>query len=183
MKYITALILLLSSHLALANNPSIVIDTNQGQITVELYPEKAPKTVANFLAYIKRDGYKATVFHRIIKGFMIQGGGFNASGQLVSTLPQIGNESRNGLSNERGTIAMARTSHPHSATRQFFINHKDNQFLDAKGNNWGYTVFGKVTTGLDVVDKIANVKTAAQDKPIIPVVINSISLLNNSTTE
>tara|TARA_R110001592_G_scaffold252592_6_gene515361 strand:+ start:8326 stop:8874 length:549 start_codon:yes stop_codon:yes gene_type:complete len=177
MKYITALILLLSSHLALATNPSIVIDTNQGQITVELYPEKAPKTVANFLAYIKRDGFNKTTFHRVINGFMIQGGGFLVSGQRLDTLKAIENESRNGLSNERGTIAMARTGAPHSASRQFFINHKDNQFLDAQSNNWGYAVFGKVTTGLDVVDKIAKVKTAAQDKPIEPVIINRITLV------
>jgi len=181
MKYITALILLFSSHLALATNPSIIIDTNQGQITVELYPEKAPKTVANFLAYIKRDGFNKTTFHRVINGFMIQGGGFLASGQRVETLKPIENESRNGLSNERGTIAMARTGAPHSASRQFFINHKDNQFLDAQGNNWGYTVFGKVTTGLDVVDKIAKVKTAAQDKPIEPVIINRITFVKAAT--
>lgn len=181
MKYITALILLLSSHLALATNPSIVIDTNQGQITVELYPEKAPKTVANFLAYIKRDGFNKTTFHRVINGFMIQGGGFLASGQRLDTLKEIENESRNGLSNERGTIAMARTGAPHSASRQFFINHKDNQFLDAQNNNWGYAVFGKVTTGLDVVDKIAKVKTAAQDKPIEPVIINRITLVEAAT--
>lgn len=180
MKYITILILLFTSHLTLAaNNPSIVIDTNKGSITLELFPEKAPKSVKNFLAYIEKDNFKATTFHRIIKGFMIQGGGMFVSGQRADTLPQIGNESRNGLSNLRGTIAMARTNHPHSATRQFFINHKDNLFLDAKGNNWGYTVFGKVTSGLDIVDIIANVKTAAQDKPLEPVMINSIMVLNN----
>jgi len=181
MKYITALILLLSSHLALANNPSIIIDTNQGQITVELYPEKAPKTVANFLTYIKRDEFKTTIFHRVIDGFMIQGGGFLTSGQRADTLKSIENESRNGLSNERGTIAMARTGDPHSASRQFFINHNDNQFLDAQGSKWGYAVFGKVSQGIEVVDKIAKVRTAAQDKPIQPVIINSITLVKATT--
>ncbi|MEL0658280.1 peptidylprolyl isomerase [Psychromonas arctica] len=179
MKYITAFILLLTSHLALAANPSVVIDTNQGQITVELYPEKAPKTVANFLAYIKRDEFKATTFHRVIEGFMIQGGGFSVSGQRLETFASIENESKNGLSNERGTISMARTGNPHSASRQFFINQKDNSFLDASTNKWGYAVFGKVTVGLEVVDKIANVKTASQDKPVEPVIINKITLMKD----
>lgn len=177
MKYITALILLFTSHMALANNPSVVIDTNKGKMTVELFADKAPETVANFLKYIEKDQFKATTFHRIISGFMIQGGGFLTSGQRSETYPAIKNESRNGLSNDRGTIAMARTSAPDSATRQFFINHKDNESLDAKGSKWGYAVFGKVTSDLAVVDKIAAVKTAARDKPVTPVIINSITLV------
>jgi peptidyl-prolyl cis-trans isomerase A (cyclophilin A)/peptidyl-prolyl cis-trans isomerase B (cyclophilin B) len=180
MKYIYALILLLSSHIALAANPSVMIDTNKGQITVELYPENAPKTVSNFLDYIKRDGFKDTIFHRVIDSFMIQGGGFLTSGEQAATTAPIYNESKNGLNNERGTISMARTGDPHSASRQFFINQKDNTFLDAKGSNWGYAVFGKVTSGMDVVDKIAQVKTAAQDKPVEPVIIKSISLIGDT---
>ena len=180
MKYITILILLLTSHLTFAvENPIVVIDTNQGKITVELYPKRASNTVANFLSYIDKDQYKKSTFHRVIKDFMIQGGGFYESGYLLSTDLPVGNESRNGLSNLRGTIAMARTSHPHSATRQFYINHKDNTFLDAKKNRWGYTVFGKVTLGMDIVDKIAAVETGAQDKPVIPVIINSITLFDS----
>lgn len=178
MKYITALLLLFTSHFALADNPTVVIDTNKGQIIVELFPDEAPKTVANFLAYIKTDEFKETTFHRVINGFMIQGGGFSTSGKRLNTFAPIQNESRNGISNERGTIAMARTGNPDSATRQFFINQKDNQFLDANAGNFGYTVFGEVTLGLEVVDKIAAVKTASQDKPVDPVIINSITLID-----
>ncbi|WP_208380190.1 peptidylprolyl isomerase [Psychromonas algarum] len=159
----------------------IVIDTNKGQITLELFPEQAPASVTNFLAYIEKDEFKQSTFHRVIKGFMIQGGGFLASGERLETNAPIKNESRNGLSNERGTIAMARTGNPHSATRQFFINHKDNLFLDASGGNWGYAVFGKVTKGMDVVDKIANVQTGAQDKPVTPVIINRITVVTDQS--
>lgn len=189
MKCITALFLLLVSNIALAietpvlNNPIIEIDTNKGKITVQLFTSRAPNSVANFLNYIDNDKYTKSIFHRVIKDFMIQGGGFYESGQRLKTFIPIGNESRNGLSNVRGTIAMARTSHPHSATRQFYINHKDNTFLDAKNTKWGYTVFGKVTLGMDVVDKIAAVETAAQDKPIIPVIINSITVLKPTTVQ
>lgn len=171
--------LMTSFNLFAAENPTVVMETSKGQIIIELFPNKAPKTVANFLAYIQKDGYKKTTFHRVIDGFMIQGGGFSAeTGRKVSTLPPIKNESRNGLSNERGTISMARTGNPHSASRQFFINHKDNAFLDAKASNWGYAVFGKVTLGMDIVDKIAKVKTASQDKPVQAVIIKSIKLLD-----
>jgi len=183
MKLMATLILLLVSNISLAietpipHNPVVEIDTNQGKITVQLFTSRAPNTVANFLNYIDNDQYANSIFHRVIKDFMIQGGGFNESGQQLKTFIAIGNESRNGLSNLRGTIAMARTSHPHSATRQFYINHKDNAFLDAKNTKWGYTVFGQVTLGMDVVDKIASVETAAQDKPVVPVIINSITIL------
>jgi len=159
-----------------ATNPSVVIDTSQGKIIIELFPQQAPKSVANFLAYVEKDGFKQTIFHRVINGFMIQGGGEDESGKKFTTFAAIENESRNGLSNERGTISMARTSSPHSATRQFFINHKNNTFLDAQGSNWGYAVFGKVTAGMDVVDKIAMVKTRGADKPVQTVLIKSISL-------
>lgn len=179
MKIFLSLLILLMSHNSLAKeNPIIVMDTSKGQITLELFANEAPKTVANFLAYIKKDEYKNTNFHRVINGFMIQGGGFSAdTGKRVETLPAIENESTNGLSNKRGTISMARTNDPHSASRQFFINHKDNTFLDASGNNWGYAVFGKVTDGMNIVDSIAVVKTGAADKPLQSVVINSIKVI------
>jgi cyclophilin family peptidyl-prolyl cis-trans isomerase len=179
MKILLSLFILVMSHSIFATeNPTVVMDTSKGKITLELFPNDAPKTVANFLAYIQKDGYKKTTFHRVINGFMIQGGGFSAeTGNMVDTLPAIQNESRNGLTNTRGTISMARTSNPHSASRQFFINHKDNLFLDAQGNNWGYAVFGKVTLGMEIVDKIAVVKTASADKPVEAVIINSIKLL------
>lgn len=171
------LMLSFSSNLLAATNPSIVMDTSKGQIVLELYPQQAPKTVANFLAYIEKDGFKQTTFHRVIKGFMIQGGGFSAeTGARVATLPTIENESKNGLSNVRGTISMARTNAPHSASRQFFINHKDNAFLDGQSHKWGYAVFGKVTMGMDVVDAIADVQTGSADKPVQAVIINSITL-------
>lgn len=175
-KLLPIFILLLSSTSFAATNPSIEINTSLGQITLELYPEQAPTTVANFIAYVKKDGFKQSIFHRIINNFMIQGGGENTSGKQLSNLPAIPNESKNGISNQRGTIAMARTGNPHSATRQFFINQKDNTFLDAKSNKWGYTVFGKVTAGMQVVDKIAAVKTNYPDRPIQQVIINNISL-------
>ncbi|WP_372883206.1 peptidylprolyl isomerase [Psychromonas sp.] len=181
MKHLLSFFLLFISTTVLSNeNPTILIETSEGQIVVELNPQQAPKTVANFLEYVQKDGFKQTTFHRVINNFMIQGGGFTVSGKPATTLAAIENESRNGLSNKRGTIAMARTGYPHSATRQFFINHKDNDFLDAQGQNWGYSVFGKVTDGIDVVDKIAVVKTAAGDKPLQAVIISSISLINSA---
>jgi len=178
MKAILSLFILILSHnVFAAENPSVVMDTSEGKIVIELFPAKAPKTVENFLAYIKKDGYKNTTYHRVIHGFMIQGGGFSATtGTKVATLPSIKNESKNGLSNKRGTISMARTNAPHSASRQFFINHKDNNFLDGQANKWGYAVFGKVTQGMDVVDTIAKVKTGNADKPLQAVIIKSITL-------
>jgi len=178
MKIILSLFMLMLSHsLLAADNPSIVMETSKGNITLELFDKKAPITVANFLAYIEKDGYKQTTFHRVIHGFMVQGGGFSSeTGARVATLPAIKNESRNGLSNARGTISMARTGAPHSASRQFFINHKDNTFLDAQTNKWGYAVFGQVTEGMAVVDAIANVKTGKADKPYEAVIINNITV-------
>ncbi|MGJ8582074.1 MAG: peptidylprolyl isomerase, partial [Psychromonas sp.] len=144
-----------------------------------LYPNEAPKTVENFLHYVQKDQFKGTTFHRVIDGFMVQGGGFLVSGKRAEIMAPITNESTNGLSNERGTIAMARTNSPHSASRQFFINQKDNTFLDAKGSQWGYAVFGKVTNGLSVIDDIAKVQTTSQDKPVQDIVINSIVVQEN----
>jgi len=157
-------------------NPIILMDTSKGMISIELYPEKAPQSVANFLRYIEKDHFKKTIFHRVIKNFMIQGGGFTESGSRAETFPPITNESTNGLSNERGTISMARTNYPHTATRQFFINQRDNTFLDAQTNKWGYAVFGKVISGMDVIDDIAAVATTGANNPVKMISINSISL-------
>jgi cyclophilin family peptidyl-prolyl cis-trans isomerase len=144
--------------------PKVVISTSEGEITLELNEEKAPKTVANFLSYVKNGFFDSTVFHRVIKGFMIQGGGFalEESGEIKQkpTKAPVENEAKNGLKNAKGTIAMARTSDPHSATAQFFINHGDNSNLDYPSfDGWGYAVFGNVTEGMDVVEKIANTST------------------------
>jgi peptidyl-prolyl cis-trans isomerase B (cyclophilin B) len=153
----------LVAHQAVAAAPvKVRIQTNHGAITLELYPDKAPQTVANFLRYVDSRHYENTIFHRVIPNFMIQGGGFGLDYQQKQTLAPVPNEADNGLKNLRGTIAMARTQDPHSATSQFFINHKDNAFLDftAKDiNGWGYCVFGKVVAGMNVVDEIAKVQT------------------------
>ena len=156
----------------------IKMETNHGTITIELDADKAPNTVANFKKYIDDDFFNNTVFHRVIPNFMIQGGGFNPGMIQKQTLDPIENEADNGLGNDRGTIAMARTNDPHSATAQFFINLKDNAFLNHSGKNpqgWGYCVFGKVTDGMDVVDKIATVATGNSgghaDVPVDDVVI------------
>ena len=147
--------------------------TSEGDIVVELDAAKAPKSVANFLQYVKAGHYNGTIFHRVIANFMIQGGGMGADMKEKETRPPIGLESRNGLTNQRGTIAMARTSDPNSATAQFFINVKDNDFLNQEksrdGN--GYTVFGKVIEGMDVVDKIRVTPTGPGDVPVTPVII------------
>ncbi|CAB5310489.1 peptidylprolyl isomerase [Burkholderia multivorans] len=164
-------------------HPVVQLKTSQGDIRVELYPEKAPKTVANFLDYVKAGQYNGTIFHRVIKGFMIQGGGYKANFDEKPTRAPIPLESRNGLKNLTGTIAMARTSDPNSATAQFFINTVDNSGLDypnPDGN--GYAVFGKVVSGLDVVKKIEVVPTTSrgpmQDVPAQPVVIESASIVS-----
>ncbi|GAF55611.1 LOW QUALITY PROTEIN: peptidyl-prolyl cis-trans isomerase PpiB [Psychrobacter sp. JCM 18901] len=138
--------------------PVVELETNMGAIVIELNEEKAPKTVENFLNYVKSGHYDGTIFHRIIDGFMIQGGGMDAEMNEKPTNAPIENEADNGLKNDKGTIAMARTQDPHSATSQFFINVKDNDFLNHSGKNmqgWGYTVFGKVTSGMDVIEKNA----------------------------
>ena len=166
---------------AQGENPVVVIETSMGDITVELFPDRAPKSVENFLAYVSQGFYDGTIFHRVISDFMIQGGGFTADMQKKDTRAPIENEADNGLKNRRGTLAMARTPEIHSATGQFFINVKDNAFLDYKGPSaadFGYAVFGQVTEGLDVVDKIKSVKTGGagpyQDVPVEAVVIKTI---------
>ena len=163
-----------------AENPSVALQTSKGKIVLELYAEKAPVTVANFLAYVEAKFYDGTIFHRVIPGFMIQGGGFSADMQQKTTLPPVRNEADNRLKNDRGSIAMARTRAPHSATAQFFVNLVNNDFLNHTGKNdrgWGYAVFGKVTAGMDVVEAIAGVQTGNRgrfrDVPNEPVVIIS----------
>lgn len=146
-------------------NPVVLFETNQGNITVELYPDKAPITVENFLRYVDAGFYFDTVFHRVIPGFMIQGGGFTEGLKEKRTLGGIPLEARKGLSNEKGTIAMARTSQPNSATAQFFINLEDNKRLDTLGG--GYAVFGKVIDGMDVVEKIAGVPTGPKAAKVL----------------
>ena len=148
-----------------AKAPRVTLTTSKGDIVLELNAEKAPKTVKNFLAYVKSGHYNGTIFHRVINGFMIQGGGFTADMNQKATQAPVENEASNGLSNARGTIAMARTSDPNSATSQFFINLVDNDSLDRsspRGDGWGYTVFGKVVSGMDVVDAIAKVPTGVK---------------------
>lgn len=171
---------------AAAEAPQVKIETNMGDIIVLLEPDKAPKTVANFLTYIKDGFYSNTIFHRVISNFMIQGGGFTSDYKRKPTRAPIENEADNGLSNLRGTIAMARTMDPQSATAQFFINVKDNTFLDFSSKSprgWGYAVFGKVIKGMSVVNRIRNVATGPggpfpTDVPQEPVIIKSITLLN-----
>lgn len=168
---------------ALATNPQVALDTSHGRIVVELYPDKAPKTVANFLDYVSSGHYNGTVFHRVIDGFMIQGGGFDAQMTQKPTRPPIENEAKNGLKNLAGTIAMARTQAPHSASAQFFINLVDNANLDYPSfDGWGYAVFGKVTEGFDVVQKIGKLPVRNigyhQNVPAEPVVIQRAYVLD-----
>ena len=162
----------------------IVMETSKGTIELELDAAKAPISVANFVKYVKKGFYDGLIFHRVIPDFMIQGGGFSPDMQQKEPDAQIENEAKNGLKNVKGTLAMARTPNPHSASSQFFINLKDNAFLDYPGQDgWGYTTFGKVTQGMDVVDKIAKVKTGNrgghQDVPLDPVVIESVKILSD----
>jgi peptidyl-prolyl cis-trans isomerase A (cyclophilin A) len=161
--FATALVLF-GSILSAEAGPKVLVKTTQGDITIELNEEKAPETVKNFLAYVNEGFFDNTVFHRVIKDFMIQGGGFalkeDGSIEQKATKDPIQNEAKNGLKNKKGTIAMARTGDPHSATAQFFINHKDNDSLDFPSfDGWGYAVFGEVVAGAEVLDKIAAVPT------------------------
>jgi peptidyl-prolyl cis-trans isomerase B (cyclophilin B) len=161
---------------------AVILTTNHGKIKLELDAEKAPKTVENFLSYVQSGHYDGTIFHRVIDGFMIQGGGFEPGMKQKPTNDPIENEAKNGLKNEPYTIAMARTSAPHSASAQFFINIKNNSFLDYPGQDgWGYCVFGKVTEGTDVVDKIKAVKTTRTgmhaDVPVENVVIEKAEVV------
>ncbi|WP_243312530.1 peptidylprolyl isomerase [Fundidesulfovibrio agrisoli] len=159
----------------------VLMETSMGLITIELFPDKAPQTVANFLKYVDEGFYEGTIFHRVIANFMIQGGGLSATMKEKQTHAPVINEADNGLSNVKGTIAMARTMDPNSATAQFFINVNDNLFLDHKSktpDGWGYCVFGKVVDGMDVVEKIKKVRTRRagfhDDVPVEPVTINSV---------
>lgn len=167
------------------NQPRVRLDTSMGEIVLELYPDKAPKTVDNFLRYVKEGFYNGTIFHRVIRNFMIQGGGFTSTYERKPTHDPIPNEAFNGLKNDRGTIAMARTSMPHSATSQFFINTVNNDSLNFTGKSmrgWGYAVFGKVIKGMSVVDRIQRVATgsgpiAPRDMPQVKVVIKKAEIV------
>jgi len=176
------LAMLLATTLAAAN-PTVVLETSEGNISIELDEKAAPATTANFLEYVRSGFYDGTIFHRVIDGFMIQGGGFEAGMKQKDTRAPIKNEAKNGLKNAVGTIAMARTSDPHSATAQFFINVADNTSLDYPSfDGWGYAVFGKVTDGLDTVMKIAKVRTAQKgyhgDVPVQDVVIRKARVIS-----
>lgn len=168
------------------SHPQVKLQTNQGDIVLELNAEKAPVTTENFLKYVNNGFFDNLIFHRIIKGFMIQGGGFDVDMKQKPTEAPIKNEADNGLKNEKYTIAMARTNDPQSATAQFFINAKDNDFLNFSAptaQGWGYAVFGKVVEGQDIVDKIEGVKTGNrgfhQDVPVEPVIIEKASVVGN----
>jgi len=168
---------------ALSDLPQVVLETSKGSIVLELYPDEAPRTVANFLNYARWGHYEGTIFHRVIPDFMIQGGGFTPDMREKATEMPIENEADNGLRNERGAVAMARTRDPHSATAQFFINVKNNRFLNHQGKTaegWGYAVFGRVIQGMDVVDAISHVPTTTRGSmanvPMEPVIITKATI-------
>jgi peptidyl-prolyl cis-trans isomerase B (cyclophilin B) len=161
---------------------SVLLTTNKGNITIELDAEKAPKTVANFLDYVNKGHFTNTIFHRVIKDFMIQGGGFEPGMKQKATDATVENEGKNGLKNDKYTVAMARTSAPHSASAQFFINTKNNDFLNYPGQDgWGYAVFGKVTAGTEVVDELNKVATSRSgmhaDVPVEPIIIEKAEVI------
>ncbi|MGD8309986.1 MAG: peptidylprolyl isomerase [Chromatiales bacterium] len=168
---------------AQAEDVGVLMETSQGAIELELYPDKAPRTVDNFLTYVDEGFYDGTIFHRVIDGFMIQGGGYDTDYERKPTREPVPNEADNGLKNEKGTIAMARTSDPHSATAQFFINDADNPNLDHRARTargWGYAVFGRVTDGMDVVERISTQPTRVRSAglrnvPETPVVIERVT--------
>lgn len=166
-----------------AQNPVVKLETSLGDILVQLDARRAPISTANFIQYVKSGHYDGVIFHRVIKNFMIQGGGFTPDMKEKKAMAPIRNEANNGLHNKKYTIAMARTNDPHSASAQFFINTKDNDFLDFKGpSNWGYAVFGKVIKGQDVVDRIENAATTSKgsydDVPVSPVVIKKAEVID-----
>ncbi len=180
---ILAFIFFLAAPAMAMENPQVIMETSKGTVVIELFGTKAPMTTANFIAYVQAKFYDNTIFHRVMSNFMIQGGGFTADMNKKKTRPPIRNEADNGLKNNTGTIAMARTPDPHSATAQFFINVKDNVFLNHKSktqNGWGYCVFGRVIKGMEVVRAIENVKTTNkavyQNVPVDPVIIKSITM-------
>ena len=173
-------------HAQAAASPRVKLSTSQGDIVIELYPDKAPKTVENFLQYVRDKHYDGTVFHRVISNFMVQGGGFDSNYKQKPTRPPVAHEGQAALAlggprNVVGTVAMARTNDPQSASSQFFINVQDNAFLDPKGGNPGYTVFGRVVSGMDVVNRIKGVQTGNAgmhgDVPLTPIVIQSATLV------
>jgi cyclophilin family peptidyl-prolyl cis-trans isomerase len=182
---VAALSVILSTT-AMAADPQVELKTSAGTVVLELYPDKAPKTVENFIQYAKDGFYNGTMFHRVIAGFMIQGGGFTTDFKQKDTRAPVRNEAETGLKNATGTIAMARTSDPHSATAQFFINVTDNAMLDFKfptEQGYGYCAFGKVVKGMDVVERIARVATGPgpephRDVPVKPIVIESVKVLD-----
>jgi cyclophilin family peptidyl-prolyl cis-trans isomerase len=175
-----------SGPLSAQDNPQAMIHTSLGDIQLELYADKAPISVENFINYARSGFYDGTIFHRVIGGFMIQGGGFTSDMQKKDVSEPIQNEAGNGVSNMRGTVSMARTNDPHSATAQFFVNVQNNTNLDFSGGtnsrNWGYAVFGRVISGMDVVDEIRFVATETQgrfsDVPIEPVTIDSVEIID-----
>ena len=188
---ITLLVTLFSLNTAsfAADNPQVLMETSMGNVTIELNSEKAPISVENFLGYVNSGSYEGTIFHRVIKQFMNQGGGFTANFTKRETLTPIQNEADNGLKNDIGTIAMARTNDPHSATNQFFINTADNAFLDHKNKTlrgWGYAVFGKLIKGMDVMKKMEKVATHTNSKgmqnvPVEAILIKKMTVINNKT--
>ncbi len=178
----SALALATSAAFAQTPAPRVQFQTSMGEFVVEVYPDKAPKTVENFLKYVKDKQYDGTIFHRVIPTFMVQGGGYNVKYDEKITRPPVPLEALNGLKHEAGTIAMARTNEPNSARAQFFVNVKDNPFLNAKGQADGYTVFGRVVSGMETIQKIKEVPTGsggpfATDVPKTPVLINSATLV------
>lgn len=181
-------LLLAANSYVFADNPNVRMETTKGTVLIELYPDKAPRTVENFLRYVNAGKYDGTIFHRVIKDFMNQGGGYTPDFKKVETFAPIQNEADNGLKNTRGTIAMARTGDPHSATNQFFINTADNAFLDHTDKTmrgWGYCVFGTIVDGMDVMDRIARIKTGAggplnQDVPQEEILIQKVSVIEKA---
>ncbi len=187
---LAALLLAMTFQTVHAGNPEVSMETSKGTVTIELYADKAPVSVENFLRYVNDKAYDGTIFHRVIKGFMNQGGGFTPDLQKKpAKYPPIKNEADNGLKNKRGTIAMARTNDPNSATNQFFINTVDNSFLDHKDRStrgWGYAVFGKVSEGMDVMDAIAGTRTGPRgpfrsDVPLETIEIISVRVVETET--
>jgi cyclophilin family peptidyl-prolyl cis-trans isomerase len=160
-------------------SPQVQVVTSMGNFTIELNAERAPLTVANFLKYVDQGHYSGTIFHRVVANFVIQGGGFDAGGKAIPAPNKVVNESGNGLTNQRGTVGLARSSEPHGGDSQFYVNLYDNEALDPNKTRWGYAVFGKVVQGMEVVDKIGNVQTGSrgifkEDSPLQPVIIERI---------
>jgi cyclophilin family peptidyl-prolyl cis-trans isomerase len=177
-------LLLATAGPTLAAAPQVEVDTSAGRFVIQLDPERAPLTVAHFLDYVEAGHYDGLIFHRIVDGFVIQGGGYTPELELKPVKATVPNESGNGLSNRRGTVAMARTSDPHSADSQFYVNLADNVTLDPKPTRWGYAVFGQVVEGMEVVDDIGHRPTASRngmnDVPVQPIVIRSVRLLDGT---